>query len=619
MTKGEVDVVYCRVMLLGPGGVGKTSLKRGLMGLEVDTKANSTIVADVHSLRPVPVDSGKDDGSPLDPIDDTLDRDWVTGSFKAEWTEVTERDEIEELARLIAYTTDLKDDGSELDQKKISKELWYSKEQHSTTERRMNSKILDEAFKLAKVIKSQNMPRPDPSPYFHLWDCGGQPVFQEVLPVFLTGRTMFLLLFDATKDLNENIELLQYQSGEKINRGGITMSTMQLLEGWMSNIHSYLLKTDKDGRFYEYPRVIPVGTHGDQLTDAQKEQVKKNLRETCEAKEKAFSIFVKKPIIIDNTTAGKGPNEDPNYEDLRKAISEFAIYDLIQSTPITWVLYRKLIQLLVKESDNKYITLNEAKAIGVVCKVPPDHVHRVLEFYHELGVLLYYPNVPGLEDTIILDPKWFVDCLGMVLTLPGVEKNKTMVREWDLLRTKGILVQPLYADVWKDCKGISSDSLIQLLASFQLAVQVETKEYENVKQFFVPAVLPYFTDTDELDQQADGGSQELDRHASPLHITFITGYVVPGFFTRLITTIAHYPNWELYFKEGIYHNRVTYRFGTSLATEVTFTEASDVIKVDVRCLVSDMPDELQKDCLEIKVSIYRWSLTVVIVVVLKCV
>ena len=38
-------------MLLGPGGVGKSSLKRGLMSLPFDAKMNSTIVADCHSVR----------------------------------------------------------------------------------------------------------------------------------------------------------------------------------------------------------------------------------------------------------------------------------------------------------------------------------------------------------------------------------------------------------------------------------------------------------------------------------------------------------------------------------------------------------------------------------------
>ena len=35
----------------------------------------------------------------------------------------------------------------------------------------------------------------------HLWDCGGQPVFLDVLPAFLSSRTMFVLVFNASKGL----------------------------------------------------------------------------------------------------------------------------------------------------------------------------------------------------------------------------------------------------------------------------------------------------------------------------------------------------------------------------------------------------------------------------------
>ena len=598
---GVVEVVYCRVMLLGPGGVGKTSLKRGLMGIELEDLANSTIGADVHSLKPVLVERGKDEACCSD---DALEREWVTGSFENEWKEVTEQDEIEELAKLIASIDDVKDDddqSSKADQNKFLKDR-SSKEYHETVERLMNSKILDEALKMAKEIKSKKIPRPNPSPYFHLWDCGGQPVFQEVLPVFLTARTMFLLLFNATEDLDANIESLQYLFGNKKHRGYVNMSTLQLIEGWMSNIHSYLLKIDEHGCFFDYPRVIPVGTRGDKLTKDERDKVIEHLEKTCCNKEKAFFKVLKEPVIIDNTTAGKGEKEDKMYQVLRQKISDFAIKELTVLTPITWVLYRKVLQLLVKESRNKnIITLDEAAAIGIVCKVRSSDVHAVLRFYHDLGVLLYYPDISGLENKIILDPKWFVDCLGMILTLPGVEEEEADKKiEWDLLRTKGILVQPLYVSIWKKCEGIDPDSLIQLLVTFRLAVQVETDEYHvaSVKQFFVPAVLPYYID--QPSQQAREGSGR----ASPFHITFKTGYVIPGFFTRFITTIAEHPTCNLDCKKDVFHNRVTYRFGKSAATLVTFTESSNVIAVDVRRLGPDMPNELQKNCLEIKVSAF---------------
>ena len=71
-------MAYSRIMLLGPGGAGKSSLKRGLMSKPFDSRMNSTIIADVQSVR----------------------HEWVQAGDQ--WREVTPEDDVEELARLLA-------------------------------------------------------------------------------------------------------------------------------------------------------------------------------------------------------------------------------------------------------------------------------------------------------------------------------------------------------------------------------------------------------------------------------------------------------------------------------------------------------------------------------------
>ena len=98
---------------------------------------------------------------------------------------------------------------------------------------------------------------------------------------------------------------------------------------------------------------------------------------------------------------------------MRSAIRDFTNNKLIVKTPISWVLFRKVIQAL----KGNIIGLEEAHAIGMACKIPSDVVPKVLLFYHDLGVLLFYPHIAGLENVVILSPRWFVDALGKVLTL----------------------------------------------------------------------------------------------------------------------------------------------------------------------------------------------------------
>ena len=62
------------------------------------------------------------------------------------------------------------------------------------------SKILDDILKEVSegnLLLTDEDSISDIETFFRVWDCGGQPVFLNLLPAFLTARTLFLLMFDA--------------------------------------------------------------------------------------------------------------------------------------------------------------------------------------------------------------------------------------------------------------------------------------------------------------------------------------------------------------------------------------------------------------------------------------
>ena len=570
-------------MLLGPAGVGKSSLKRGLMNLKFNRKTNSTIVADIQSVRPV-------------------EYNWAsTVPGSKEWKDVTPDDELNELAQLIARVhktqnipvLSITPAPSLVSLASLASVVSFPERKIEALEEASVTKSISDAISRAQITTYDNV---ELQPFFHIWDCGGQPVFLEVLPAFLTSRTMFLLLFDASKDLNSRWRSVQYQQGRKIRGEKVNITIIELLQKWMSNIHAHLARVDEKGALLQYPRIVAIGSRGDKLRTKKKSKVKEDLRSKLESA--AFGEVVKRVCIVDNTTAGKGEKEDETYKYLRKEIYEFASEKLLVKTPVTWVLYRKVLQVLVRESKKNVVTLEYACAVGAACKINPEDVPVALMFYHELGVVLFYPHIEGLRDKVILSPKWFVDCLGKVLTLHESEDCENL-QLWKLLREKGILVQPLYAAVWKDCEGIEAEKIMQLLVNFHLAAEVKTEEYRDssVKQFFVPAVLPAFTE--------DYSSVPLGYllRATSLHITFATGYVTPGFFIRLVAIMAGSPECQLFYHKTIpiFHNRITFRFGDPPVDRVILTEMPLAIQVDVLRYVVTGTIPMQMLCHNLKV------------------
>ena len=399
-------------------------------------------------------------------------------------------------------------------------------------------------------------------------------MFLEILPAFLTPRTMFLLLFDASKDFRKRWQSRQNTPDGKVLFGEVVNeSTSDLMAKWMSTIHSHLVKHNIDDT--SSPSIYCIGTRGDKLNDERKEEIKKQTHSLCSKKD--FPNVSQNVLIVDNTTSGRGEKEDPSITQLHEKIDDF-INKLVIKTPVNWVLFRKVLQQL----KLNIINVSEAIAIGIACKIRASDVPKVLTFYHELGVLLYYPQIEGLKNRVILSPKWFVDTIGKVFTLEGCEKGMN----WqDLLRNKGILVQPLYQMLWKS-SGIDPEEIIKLLVHFRLAAQVQTELYvSRVKQYFLPAVLQGYTgDPNEI-------RPGYKLRASPVHITFSTGYVPPGFFTRLATTVATNPNVKLNIDDNdyaapaihsksIYRNRACFSYGY-LSDDFVLTDINEAIQVDV--------------------------------------
>ena len=573
-------------MFLGTAGVGKTSFKRSLMKLPWESNTTSTVVSDISSIRP-------------------FTHEWHTQD-EGEWRTVTHEDEIEELAQLLSavhFKSDSKASESEPkssfyypflakigkpfrslfkrssgeDNEACGKDNEASGEDKEAT-RRIN-KIFSEAVFL---INTGQIPmRLSPQPYLNFWDCGGQPSFLEILPAFLTSRTLFLLIFDAEKDLNTNWQSVVHIEGRRIDQEEVKVTTLDYMLNWMSNIHSHLMTYDEDGGVCEYPRMYCIGTHGDRLSEEKKSKVKSELKEHL--KGKAYSNLVEDIKFVDNTSSGMGILlEDASISILRKAVIDFTENKLIRKTPLSWVLFRKVFQVLSKEYN--VISLDMAYIIGDASKISKEDIPHVLTFYHGLGVLLFYPQLDGLKDKVIINPKYFVDALGKVLPL-CIGDGGRYSEEWKLFHEFGILVQPLYVEVWKGFKDLKPEFFIEVLVHFRLAVEVETNKYPPPsKQYFMSLVLSSASNDDITLITSSTDSFQ----AAPLHITFSSGYVPPGFFTRFVAVVAKCPKTELYLDKGVYRNCVTFRYQDPISRSIehiVVTDHNNAIQIFVDCLV----------------------------------
>ena len=642
---GEVLVAYARVMMVGPGGVGKSSLLRGLMNQRLPQDAESTILADTKVVKR---------------------QFWAKAGESADsyWAEITDEDEIEELAGLfqlvlarlhpakaVSLTEFNPQECKPQNVQTISDE--YVSRIKDNEVQSVLRQVAEQSVSLPLTRHSENL---HSEVLMHVWDCGGQPVFLDVLPAFLTSRTMFLLFFDARRNLLDKCSSLSYRAGRLVSKSEQSFTTLQLLTQWMASIHAMCIRKDgiedpnlevsstpsegkspaTQGRktqtsdpahdhigpqisarnqhifgeniIPKFPRIIPVGTHGDEIQEDEK--ILHTLLSHCEGK--AFAPLLLDGVIVDNTTAGHGKeHEDEGFRYIREQVHELTSEHLKVRTPVAWVLFRKVLQKVAKA--NPIVSYRQAVAVGQACGMAEDVVPSVLHFYHELAVFLHYFQIRSLCDQVIADPQWLVKQLGRLLAPKELEQNVSNQLLWKPLHEKGILIQPLYEEVWKK-SILEPQSLADLLEHFLLVAPIDPPiavPEIRCRKYFVPSVLQLSSPSLSTHMAEHRMcNTTVMKKSSPLHLTFSTKYVPPGFFTRLATTLTREPKCEPLFERDVFRNKITFAYDQ--IDELTICEQSSSVQINVVRIQHRKPHKMTfgNTCCDIMELIQACSATV---------
>ena len=440
----------------------------------------------------------------------------------------------------------------------------------------------------------------------HLWDCGGQPVFLDVLPAFLSSRTMFLLVFNASIGLEAPFRVFAFDDGQRNDQGMSVITTLSLFHKWMAMIHARFGGAQQQGRLPGYPRILLVGTHADHITSGAPHKRKRILKKTLVAKMlnlfkesikgKQYSDMVLGAVVLNNTSAGMGPQADSGFKEIQEIVYSFVRDKLTIEIPVSWIHFRKVLQLHTKKRK-KVISLDEVHSIAAECHVPHDEVPSALQFYHELGVFLFYPVVEGLKLVVFLEPQWLVDQFGKLF---ASWKGKTEFSDmWNTLTHYGILVEPLYEYVLGSiCEhDLTPAALIEMLEHFLLAAPIVTTGLHTrsgkVKEYFIPHMLQHHLSQPPLTTTSKSGKRKSffslrpsksrdaemqsysPKNAAPIHLTFLSGYVPPGYYVRLATSLASKQGVMVLFNP-VYRDQITMDIGVD---RLTITEHIDTVEL----------------------------------------
>ena len=419
---------------------------------------------------------------------------------------------------------------------------------------------------IVKRLENDGIVEDEEDVYSVLWDFAGQSVYYTTHPLFLTPRSIYLLVNNLSQNPSEKAQSVVKQGvyttlldsfGEKTN--------FDYLDFWMSSIASLASQVESDQKNVEsevlpekLPAVFLVCTHADEPYKRQSDPTALARKLFGSLRTKPYKNHLRDLFVVDNTMSGHGP-ECPDVVRLRQevlAVSK-SLPQMKEAIPVKWLKYEKELQVM-KEGGKKWIGRDAAKTVASeACNIIDDQEFQtLLNFLHDKRILIHFNDSPELDKLVVLDTQWLIDVFKMVITVrPNDPKERSFEPLWEKLQNEGILEERLLQHVWADLfvDEETAESLITIMEKFSLVCSWPSSDASRSKQYLVPSMLM---------------SHPPDRIMSlvasacipPLFLKFESGQVPPGLFPRLVLQFLQWDQEEQV-KPRLYHNFA--RFYTS--------------------------------------------------------
>ncbi|XP_076081055.1 uncharacterized protein LOC143051962 [Mytilus galloprovincialis] len=335
------------------------------------------------------------------------------------------------------------------------------------------------------------------------WDFGGQYVYLTTHQTFMTFRALFLVVFDGSKDLHEQVPDVMCFPGQHM-----TPTPAVFLQYWVNSILTYCKVV-----YASIPKILFVATHKDKVPteniEITREELNRGIEELFKDHEGKHHLVLR-PLIFVNAK----DQADPEIEVLKKTITELTFDHPCwgERMPNACVPLELEIAELVAEGKQimSLAEVKELNAISEVSVLSPEQLTDFLHFHHSLGKIVYF-DTPQLRDNVMINPLLMVEVMRSFITDVAFwpKENKTR-KTFKKMSENGMIQKVDLYQIWEQeefrqilpFKEYIFDMLIHLdIVSEQRRYDTKTGSRLPVENFFVPCMLTQRNDTDYLTQE----------------------------------------------------------------------------------------------------------------------
>ena len=340
--------------------------------------------------------------------------------------------------------------------------------------------------------------------WLYIIDSGGQPAYQELLPLFVRTASLNIITLDLSKPLNEKLDF-QYRIGGETFSCGLNLKYSNR-EFFLSAVSSgAILKPIDVPHVLEtpsHPMNFVLGTHYDLITEDKLKEMNKELMSSLKPDIENYVVpNVRRESIIFpvNTLVPEDNGRMKAGQDLCQSIANCGGTSLKINVPIRWFAFELWLQKVAEDKSRSFLIIDEAMSAGTALQMSEDDTKDALQYLHNVTIILYYPDI--LPQLVFVDPKPILEVLSRLLALTYVERkalhliiaNSDVPSEKDInkLHDVGFFKEKLLTNYFKTLFSpphFEPSHLLELLIHLRIIASGEDGDY------FFPCALQSYTE-----------------------------------------------------------------------------------------------------------------------------
>ena len=338
--------------------------------------------------------------------------------------------------------------------------------------------------------------------------------------------------------------------------------------------------------------IMFVGTHKDKIELKDVENLNNQL-DVLVGDDRKYPSVLKTPnnkILYDISNINSGNDESKEIKSIRKQVETVAKQVPDESIPISWLILEIQVKAFCESSSKHYVTIEEfSKIANKEASVEKQYVDVVLQYFHSLGIFLYFKDVDEMKNYVIVDHQWFYTTLCKVVCLSPDSRSIYYDNEIEKCRKDGLLCKDkLLSSNWDKEIKMPIQPIINLLS--QKKILAEYKNDDGEEFYYFPCILPHC-------QQYQDKYKYL--MLEPLLIRFLSGFLPRGFFCLLVVyLLKNLPSQWSEVKTNLkYGNVITFRINKECEFYLRLQDKICYLEVEVRHhkynhVERDLSDEL---------------------------